>query len=58
MPDIPATASPQSFGFYDLISGSWYFDGMLNDSKEQYKIVPPYPDTTFTPEAMAGEGVR
>ncbi|MCC6075112.1 DUF1329 domain-containing protein [Pseudomonas sp. GCM10022188] len=58
MPDIPATASPQSFGFYDLLSGAWYFDGMLNDSKEQYKIMPPYADTTFTPEAMAGEGIR
>lgn len=58
MPDIPATASPQNFGFYDLISGTWYFDGMLNDSKEQYKIVPTYSGTTFTPEAMAGEGVR
>ncbi len=58
MPDIPATASPQSFGFYDLLSGAWYYDGMLNDSKEQYKVVPPYSDTTFTPEAMAGEGIR
>ncbi|WP_437883919.1 DUF1329 domain-containing protein [Pseudomonas sp. LRF_L74] len=58
MPDIPATASPQNFGFYDLLSGAWYFDGMLNDSKEQYKIMPAYSDTTFTPEAMAGEGIR
>jgi hypothetical protein len=58
MPDIPATTSPQSFGFYDLLSGAWYFDGMLNDSKEQYKVMVRYPDTTFTPEAMAGEGVR
>lgn len=58
MPDIPATASPQSFGFYDLLSGAWYFDGMLNDSKEQYKLMPEYSETTFTPEAMAGEGIR
>jgi hypothetical protein len=58
MPDIPATASPQVFGFYDLISGAWYYDTLLNDASEQYKIVSPYPDTTFTPDAMAGEGVR
>ncbi|MEQ6290576.1 DUF1329 domain-containing protein [Vogesella sp. GCM10023246] len=58
MPDIPATVSPQSFGFYDLLSGAWYVDGLTNDSKEQYKVMPVYSDTTFTPEAMAGEGVR
>lgn len=58
MPDLPATASPMSFGFYDLVSGAWYLDGVLNDSKEQYTVMPPYSDTTFTPDAMAGEGVR
>lgn len=58
MPDIPATASPMVFGFYDLLSGAWYYDSVLNDSNEQYKIMPPYADTVFTPEAMASEGVR
>lgn len=58
MPDLPATASPMSFGFYDLIAGTWYLDGILNDSKEQYKIMPPYPSMNFTPDAMASEGVR
>jgi hypothetical protein len=58
MPDLPATTSPQMFGFYDLISGAWYFDSALNDFSEQYKIVPHYPDTTFTPEALTGESIR
>jgi hypothetical protein len=58
MPDIPATAPPQNFGFYDLVSGAWYCDSVLNDAKEQYKLMPRYDDTTFTPEAMAGEGIR
>jgi hypothetical protein len=58
MPDIPATASPSVFGFYDLLSGAWYFDTMHNDAAEQYKMMPRYSDTTFTPEAMTGEGVR
>lgn len=58
MPDIPATVSPMNFGFYDLISGAWYLDGVLNDSEEQYKVMPKYDDFTFTPEAMAGEGIR
>jgi hypothetical protein len=58
MPDLPGTTSPQQFGFYDLISGSWYFDSALNDAAEQYKVMPRYADSTFTPEALTGEGVR
>jgi hypothetical protein len=58
MPDIPASTSPQNFGFYDLISGAAFLGGLMNDQAEQYKIMPTYPDSTFTPEAMAGEGVR
>ena len=58
MPDLPATTSPQMFGFYDLISGAWYYDSALNDAAEQYKIMPRYPDTTFTPEALSGDAVR
>lgn len=57
-PDIPATLPPMSFGFYDLVSGAWYVDGLLNDSDEQYKVMERYDDFTFTPEAMAGEGIR
>lgn len=58
MPDLPGTTSPQMFGFYDLISGSWYYDSALNDATEQYKVMPRYPATTFTPEALTGESVR
>jgi hypothetical protein len=58
MPDIPATTAPQQWGFNDLISGTWYASGVMNESKQQYKIVSRRPDTFFTPEAMAGEGMR
>ncbi|WP_075790943.1 DUF1329 domain-containing protein [Massilia putida] len=58
MPDLPATAPPQEFGFYDLVSGAWYVNGVLNEKAEQYKIMPRYGNTVFTPEAMAGEGQR
>jgi hypothetical protein len=58
MPDLPGTTSPGQFGFYDLISGAWYFDSSLADAAEQYKIVPRYTDDTFTPEAMTGISVR
>jgi len=58
MPDLPGTTSPQQFGFFDLISGTWYYDSALNDAAEQYKIMPRYADTVFTSEALTGEGVR
>ncbi|MES2264878.1 MAG: DUF1329 domain-containing protein [Pseudomonadota bacterium] len=58
MPDLPATAPLQQFGFYDLISGAWYANGVMNEKAEQYKIMPRYANTVFTPDAMAGEGQR
>jgi len=58
MPDIPATAPPQVFGFYDVSLGAWYAGGLFHGKKEQYKVMPKYKDWTFTPDAMAGEGVR
>ena len=42
----------------DLITGSWYASGVVNERQQHYKIVPRRPDSFFTPEAMAGEGVR
>ncbi len=58
MPDLPATAAPQQWGFNDLISGAWYVSSLLNEKATHYRIVPRRPDSFFTPEAMAGEGVR
>lgn len=58
MPDLPATVPAQQFGFYDLLSGAWYDNGVLSDKAEQYKIMPHYADTVFTPDAMSGEGQR
>jgi hypothetical protein len=58
MPDLPATTPQQQFGFYDLISGVWYASGVQNEQKVQYRIMPRYSASTFSPEALAGEGVR
>lgn len=57
MPDIPATTASMA-GFYDLISGSWFALNIPSGAKEQYHIVSPIKDSTFTPDAMAGEGIR
>jgi hypothetical protein len=58
MPDLPATTPQQQWGFNDLISGTWYASGVVNERQQHYKIVPRRGDSFFTPEAMAGEGVR
>jgi hypothetical protein len=58
MPDLPATTPQQQWGFNDLISGAWYASGVVNELPQQYKIVQRRGDGFFTPEAMAGEGVR
>jgi hypothetical protein len=57
-PDIPGVVA-KTFGFYDLVAGTWYVNGLLNEKAEQYKVsATPYPDSLFTPDALAGEGVR
>ena len=58
MPDVPATTPQQQWGFNDLISGAWYASGVVNERQQHYKIVPRRPASFFTPEAIAGEGVR
>jgi hypothetical protein len=58
MPDIPATTPPQQWGFHDLISGAWYASGVVNEQQQQYKLVPRRSDAFFTPDAMAGDGMR
>ena len=33
-------------------------NGVVNERNQHYKIVPRRPDSFFTPDAMAGDGVR
>ncbi|MDM0032413.1 DUF1329 domain-containing protein [Variovorax sp. J22P271] len=56
-PDMPGVAS-NTFGYYDLLSGSWFVQGLMTEAPIQYQLVPRYKDSTFTPDALAGEGVR
>lgn len=56
-PDLPGVIE-QTHGFYDLVSNTWYANGVLNEMPEQYKITSRWPDTMFTPESMAGGSAR
>lgn len=57
MPDIPAQVAGV-WGVYDLISGSMFVSFLQNEKKLQTKIMGKYKDEVFTPDAMAGEGIR
>lgn len=56
-PDLPGVAT-KLFGFYDLVSGTWYAAGMFNEKSVHYKLQEPLPNSHFKGDALAGEGVR
>lgn len=56
-PDLPGTLIG-AFGFNDLISGSAFVGNLYNAKSAQYALKSRYADSVFTPDAMAGEGVR
>ncbi|MBB3177998.1 DUF1329 domain-containing protein [Variovorax sp. Sphag1AA] len=58
MPDVPAQ-SVIAFGFHDFVSRVWFVNLMRGENSDvHYKVVPRFADSTFTPDALAGEGVR
>jgi len=57
MPDVPGVIE-QSFSFYDLVSGAWFASNLVNEKSAHYKLMPRYSDATFTPESLAGSGLR
>lgn len=56
-PDLPGTISG-AIGFNDLLSGVAFVGNLYNSKAAQYPIKPRYADSVFTPDALAGEGVR
>ena len=57
MSDIPATVG-LTWGVYDLVAGSTFVNGVVNERKAAYKPVVSYKESVFSPDAMSGEGVR
>jgi Protein of unknown function (DUF1329) len=56
-PDLPGLAWG-AFGFSDLQSGVGYVGGVMGSKAIQYKLQGRLPESVFTPDALAGEGVR
>jgi Protein of unknown function (DUF1329) len=57
MPDVPAQAAV-TWGAYDHVANTMFVTLVMNEKKTQYKLQKRYNDAVFTPDAMAGEGVR
>ena len=56
-PDLPGSPIT-TFGFNDLISGQAFAGNLYNSKSSQYPVKPRFADSVFTPDALAGEGVR
>ncbi|MFT3666434.1 DUF1329 domain-containing protein [Piscinibacter sp.] len=56
-PDVPAVMVA-GYGYYDLLSGAGYAGSLAASKPSQYPIRPRIPDSFFTPDSLAAEGVR
>jgi uncharacterized protein DUF1329 len=57
-PELPGLQTSM-FGHYNLQTGDWIANLVMNEKAEQMKpVVPPFPDNRFSPDSLAGEGVR
>ncbi len=57
MPEVPAIILGSQF-VYDLTLGGYVFGFSFNDGPDGYRMTPPHPASTFSPEAMAARAVR
>lgn len=57
MPDAPATVALPT-GFYDMLSGSAYIAYTFANKSYHHRFISPLPETTFTGQGLAAQGVR
>lgn len=57
VPELPAVISFPDV-VYDLVAGRYAARYLLNEGSLHYRIVPRRPEGFFSPDALAGEGVR
>ena len=55
--EVPCVAAI-SYGIYNVQTGAWMMDHVLNESPVQFKTDAQHPANFWTPDAMAGMGVR
>ncbi len=47
-----------SFANFNLLTGTWVLSTIWNETEPKYKLVDRKPDSYFTPDSLAGQGVR
>lgn len=47
-----------SFNSFNLLTGTWVLSTIWNEVDPKYTLVDPKPDSYFTPDSLAGQGVR
>jgi hypothetical protein len=57
VPELPATIA-LTFGYYDLLTNTWFAASLVEHAADQSIVHARFPDAFFTPEALAGEGIR
>jgi len=57
VPDLPAIVLGSQF-VYDLVLGGYVYGFAFNGDPIQYKVTPPHPESTYTPETLATEAIR
>jgi hypothetical protein len=58
MPDLPAQVGTV-WGAYELLTGSYAALAVINESKEQYRLVSPrFKEAHFSSESLGGVGIR
>lgn len=57
-PELPGVIA-KTFGYYELLNGTWFVNGLFNEKREQYRVLDkPYANSLYSPDSLAGEGIR
>ncbi|AMN82715.1 DUF1329 domain-containing protein [Pseudomonas azotoformans] len=56
-PELPGLVRGM-FAQYDLQTGAWMANNVVTEKRVQNEIVKPFPDSDFSPDGLAADGVR
>lgn len=57
VPDMPGVVAG-TFGLYDLLTGAWYANGLLNEQRTQISFPKRFPAETYSPDGFAANEVQ
>jgi len=57
-PDVPCVTSVMNWGTFNLQTGSYFYNENANESEYQFKVMPRFKDSYFSPNQLANRGAR